>query len=188
LAVLFNQAGNVDSIRSLLLKPTVAEQAASTLTTVSQETAGQLLREFPDLPPGEQEATLHQVALLLEIASAADEHAMQRRHFLRSPGITDNKRYMERLLLLGLIYQLIGHHAKAEKRVQRARETLPEIKRLMDWEVEVAARFPCTRTEQYFPLSPYSGMPARQAVRRIRHEETLTGLERACEQVEHLSP
>jgi hypothetical protein len=185
--MLFNQAGNVDSIRSLLLKPTVAEQAASTLTMVSQETAGQLLREFPDLSPAEQEATLNQVALLLEIASAADEHAMQRRHFLRSPGITDQKRYMERLLLLALIYQLIGHHVKAEKRVQRAREALPEIKRLMDWDVEFAARFPCNRTEQYFPLSPYSGIPARQAAWRIRHMETLAGLARACEQVENLS-
>ncbi len=188
LALLLKRARNVNTVRKLLLEPTVMEQAASTLAMVSRETAGELLREVSSLPPGEQEATLHQVTLLLEITSTADERAMRQRRFLRSPGIIDMQKYAERLIWLALIYQILGHHAKAEHRVRRARETLPEIKNLMECDVDCIALFPGSRTEQYAPFSRYSSIPARQAIRRGHHEKTLAELTRACERVEHLCP
>lgn len=188
LALLFKRAGNANAIRKRLFEPTVMEQAASMIAVVSEETAEKLLGEVASLPRDEQEATLHQVALLLELASTADENAMDRRRFLRSPSITDMQRYTERLIWLALIYQILGHRSKAQLRARRAKETLPEIKELMDWDVYVMIFFPGSRTEKYFPLSRHSSIPARQAIRRNHYKETLAELASACERVEHLSP
>lgn len=160
--MLLKRAGNANTIRKVLLEPTMIEQAATTLAIVSQETAGQLLRKCL-LSPGEQEATWHQVTLLLEVASTADESAMRRRRFLRSPGIIDMQTYAERLIWLAFIYQILGHNAKAENRARRARETFPEIKNLMAWDVDSIALCPGSRTEQYAPFSRIAAyLPARR--------------------------
>lgn len=188
LALLFKRAGNANTARKLLFEPTVMEQAARMIAAVSQETAGRLLREAGSLPQVEQETTFHQVALLLEMTSTADESAMSRRRFPRSTSITDMQIYAERLIWLALIYQIIGHHSKALNRAQRAREALPRIEELMDSDIYSMALFPHTRTEQYFPLSRYNSTPARQAIRRRYYQKTLAELASACERVEHLSP
>jgi hypothetical protein len=188
LTLLFKRAGNANAIRKLLFEPTVAEQAASMIAAVSEKTAEQLLGEAASLPQDEQEATFHQVALLLELASTADENAMNRRRFLRSPSIVDMHRYTERLIWLALIYQILGHHSKAQLRAQSAKGMLPEIKELMDWDVYCMIFFPGSRTEQYAPLSRHSSIPARQAIRRSHYKETLAELASACERVKHLSP
>lgn len=183
LALLFKRAGNANTVRKLLLEPTVMEQAASTIAAVSEETAGKLLKEAVLLPQSEQETTFHQVALLLEVASTADENAMSRRRFPRSPSIADMQKYAERLIWLALIYRILGHHSKAQLCVQRAKETLPEIKKLMDVDV-----YGMIFTSSLPPGHPDIRLPSRQAIRRSHHKETLAELAAACERVEHVSP
>lgn len=188
LAVLFKRAGNANTMRKLLLEPTVMEQAASAIAEVSDETARRLLADATSLPEDEQEAIFRQVALLLEQASTADENAMNRRRFLRSPGISDLQKYTNRLIWLAVIYRMLGHYSLAQLRVRRAKGMLPEIKELMDWDVDCMIFFPGSRSEQYAPLSRHSSIPARQAIRRGRYKEALAELASACEGVGHLGP
>jgi hypothetical protein len=130
----------------------------------------------------ERQATLQQIASIREVASTADDHSHRRLWYRSSPtrNVLDVRGQAEQLLCLAFTYMMLGHHTKAGHRVQRARETLAELKELMDLDVWAMISFPGTRTG--------IDVPMRQDARRRRYREELSKLNGLCAELESAAP
>ena len=184
LTLLLRAAGSVNQLRKTLLD-TTAEQSARALAAVSSATAERLFREACSLPPHEQEVTLHQVALLLEVATTVDGHASRRTRSLPpwGRGIPAAQAEFERLLWLAAIYRILGHHDKAVHRLHQAKQQLAELRNLM---TEHVAGLNSYARNPAFGHDP--GMWREQATStRIDHDNTLAQLEQACTALEAMS-
>jgi hypothetical protein len=179
---LLKGAGTVNNIRKMLFQPTVVEHAAGTLAAVSQETAERLFKEASLLPHKEQQATLDQVASLLEIASTIDDRT-KAPWYLRltgGPDIPEVQAQVERLIWLAVIYRILGHHAKASRRIQRAKETLPELEQAMELHIHGLVLLSGQSRS-------FAGLPEIEMHRR-NHEKTLTELNYVCARLKALGP
>jgi hypothetical protein len=186
LVSLLKGAKTVNSVRKILYEGKVTDQAALELAAVSEEAAGRLFRETSSLSRREQEATLGQVAVLLETASTVGDRTKELPRYWLLYGIPPLLSQFHRLIWLAVIYQLLGHSVKAAHRVQCAIEILPVLKERLESDVLTLEWFPQTRTEQYFGTS--KSTRARQAIRRERYADTLAELTYVCERIQWLSP
>ncbi|MEU0333862.1 hypothetical protein [Streptomyces sp. NPDC006193] len=167
-------AGTVAAVRRLLFQPSFARQAGQALAAVGQESATRLFQEAVVLPPREQQSALHQVAALLEAASTADDPAGPA-PVLRTPAahVFALRRHIERLMWLAVVYRALGHRARADRRVEQVRRTLPVLAEAMDAEVYALSFLPGTRTG--------SDVPARLEAAEARHRRTLDDLTGLCD-------